>query len=113
LRAITSSKTAATKEARRSSTRCQDRFALAALHRAPPQQAITADQARAVTVPTLGVVGSLDPYLGDFRELKTLDPALTLVVIYKATHGSAMRQPEFIAAGRDFLGSHRSSSGTR
>jgi pimeloyl-ACP methyl ester carboxylesterase len=91
----------------------QDRFALAALHRALPAQAITPEQAKAVKVPTLGVVGSLDPYLAAFRELKTLRPAMTLVVIDGATHGTAMRQPEFIAAVRDFLAANQSEPSTR
>lgn len=91
----------------------QDRFALAALHRALPEQAITPEQAKAVNVPTLGVVGSLDPYLVSFRELKTLRPAMNLVVIEGATHGTAMRQPEFVAALRDFLAANRSAPSTR
>jgi pimeloyl-ACP methyl ester carboxylesterase len=91
----------------------QDRFALAALHRALPEQAITPEQAKAVKVPTLGVVGSLDPYLADFNELKTLRPAMQLVVIEGATHGTAMRQPAFVAAVREFIGANRPSPGTR
>jgi hypothetical protein len=39
--------------------------------------------------------------------LKTLRPAMTLVVIDGATHGTAMRQPEFTAAVRDFLATRR------
>jgi pimeloyl-ACP methyl ester carboxylesterase len=91
----------------------QDRFALAALHRALPEQTFTPDQARAVKVTTLGVVGSLDPYLADFRELQTLRPAMKLVVIDGATHGTAMRQPEFVAAVRNFIGANRSGVNTR
>ena len=54
-------------------------------------------------MPTLGVVGSLDPYLADFKELSTLRPAMKLVVIDGATHGNATQRPEFVAAVREFL----------
>jgi pimeloyl-ACP methyl ester carboxylesterase len=86
----------------------QDRFSLAALRRGYKDQAITSAAVVATTVPTLGVVGTLDDTLRHFRELKQLRPALTLVVIDGATHGGergAMRRPEFIAAIREFLSS--------
>jgi pimeloyl-ACP methyl ester carboxylesterase len=99
-------------EIRKASEACmanpnQDRYALAALHRALPQQAITPEQVKAVKVPTLGVVGSLDPYLEAFKDLATLRPGLKLVVIDGATHGTAMRRPEFVAAVREFLESNK------
>ena len=84
----------------------QDRFALAALHRALGDQAITPAQAASVKVPTLGIVGSLDPYLASFRELEKLRPDMKLVVVEGASHGGengAMRRPEFVAAVREFL----------
>ena len=81
----------------------QDRFALAAVHRGMKDQAVTPDQVRAIRVPTLGVVGSRDPYLPGFQELKKLRPAMKLVVIEGATHGTAMRAPEFLSAVREFL----------
>jgi pimeloyl-ACP methyl ester carboxylesterase len=87
----------------------QDRFALAALHRGMKDLAVTFDQVRAVSVPTLGIVGSLDGYLADFKELQTLRPAMRLVVIDGASHGGpkgAMARPEFVAAVREFLATH-------
>jgi pimeloyl-ACP methyl ester carboxylesterase len=84
----------------------QDRFALAALHRGFKDLAVTFDQAKAIAVPTLGVVGSLDGYLADFWELQTLRPGMKLVVIEGASHGGpkgAMARPEFVAAVREFL----------
>ena len=65
----------------------QDRFALAALARSRKDGVITPAQVSAVTVPTLGVVGSLDGYLADFQELNKLRPDVKLVVIDGATHG--------------------------
>jgi pimeloyl-ACP methyl ester carboxylesterase len=84
----------------------QDRVALAALHRALGEQAFTPAQAAAVKVPTLGIVGSLDPYLRSFRELQRLRPDMRLVVVDNASHGGeagAMRRPEFVAAVREFI----------
>ena len=90
----------------------QDRFAQAALTRGQRDQMITPAQVAAVRVPTLGVVGSLDDYLRDFDALKKLRPDVKVVVVEGATHGGdrgAGRRPEFIAAVRELLVSHRSS----
>ena len=91
----------------------QDRFALAARTRSQKDQAITPVQVANVKVPTLGIVGSLDGYLRDFQELKTLRPEVRLVVIDGATHGGARGarlRPEFIAAVREFIASNRTAS---
>jgi pimeloyl-ACP methyl ester carboxylesterase len=91
----------------------QDRFALAALARSRKESVITPAQVAAVTVPTLGIVGSLDGVLTSVQELKHLRPEVQLVVIEGATHGGergAMRRPEFLAAVRAFLASHRTAS---
>jgi pimeloyl-ACP methyl ester carboxylesterase len=88
----------------------QDRFAIAALTRSRHEQTITAVQVAAVKVPTLGLVGALDPALADFRDMQTLRPTLKLVVIDGATHGgdsAAFRRPEFVAAIREFIASNR------
>lgn len=62
--------------------------------------------AAAVSVPTLGLVGSADRNLEGLQELKKLRPALKLVVIEGATHSGprgAISRPEFVAAIRDFI----------
>jgi pimeloyl-ACP methyl ester carboxylesterase len=87
----------------------QDRFAIAALIRSRHDQVITPTQVAAVNVPTLGVVGGLDPALPMFRDLSKLRPALKLVVIDGATHSGdrgANARPEFVAAVRDFIASY-------
>ncbi len=66
----------------------QDRFAMAALTRARRDQVVAPTQVTAVRVPTLGLVGSLDPWADRMRELKTLRPDMTLIVVEGATHGS-------------------------
>ena len=65
----------------------QDRFALAALHRGFKDLAVTAEQVRAIRVPTVAIVGSLDGYLPDFKEMQALRPGMRLVVIDGASHG--------------------------
>jgi pimeloyl-ACP methyl ester carboxylesterase len=88
----------------------QDRFALAALHRGFKDLAVTTEQVKAITVPTVGIVGSLDGYLADFKEMQGLRPSMKLVVIDGATHGGpkgAMIRPEFIAAVRELIASHQ------
>jgi pimeloyl-ACP methyl ester carboxylesterase len=89
--------------------KASDRFALAAVGRGQVTQTITRAQAAAVKVPTLGVVGTLDGYLANFQDLKTLRPDLRLVVIEGASHGTAASRPEFLAATREFLLAHRVS----
>jgi pimeloyl-ACP methyl ester carboxylesterase len=87
----------------------QDRFALAALHRGFKDLAVTTDQVRAIQVPTVGIVGSLDGYLADFKEMQTVRPSMRLVVIEGASHGGAkgaMLRPEFLAAVRELLAAH-------
>jgi pimeloyl-ACP methyl ester carboxylesterase len=91
-----------------------DRHARAAVLRSFREQAVTPAQARAVTVPTLGIAGTADPRLADLRYLKALRPSLTLVEIAGATHAGqrgAMARPEFVAAIREFLRS--STAGPR
>jgi pimeloyl-ACP methyl ester carboxylesterase len=84
-----------------------DRFALAAVGRGQATQTITRDQAAAVKVPTLGVVGTLDGYLPKFQELKALRTDFQLVTIPGASHGTAAATPEFLDSTRAFLMAHR------
>ena len=88
----------------------QDVYALAAVRRSNPAQVITLTQMAAVTVPTLGVVGTADPYLGLFMELKARMPQLELVTIEDASHGSAPGRPEFAQAILVFLRAHPAAS---
>jgi pimeloyl-ACP methyl ester carboxylesterase len=84
----------------------RDRFAIAALTRARRLQAITPEQVKAMTVPTLGVAGSLDPNLASLRELQKLRPSMKLVVVDGAAHGGdkgVLLRPELVAALREFI----------
>jgi pimeloyl-ACP methyl ester carboxylesterase len=84
----------------------QDPRALAALRRSNPAQAVTLAQMAAVAVPTLGLVGTADPYLSQFQELRAAMPQLQLVNIEGASHGSAPGRPEFVQAVLAFLRAH-------
>lgn len=85
----------------------KDPRALAAVRRSNRDQVVSGAQMTAVKVPTLGVVGSADPYLKEFQDLKRLMPQMTLVVIEGASHGSAPGRPEFLRAIEEFLAADR------
>ena len=57
-------------------------------------------------VPTLGLVGTRDPYVDEFRELAQCMPKLRLVEIEGATHEDAPARREFRDALLAFLRSH-------
>ncbi len=90
--------------------RDHDRFAIAALTRARRDTIIAPERAAAVTVPTLGIVGTLDPLRTTLEELKSMRPSLRLVFVERAVHSAAaanglMRTPQFLATLRAFLAS--------
>jgi pimeloyl-ACP methyl ester carboxylesterase len=84
----------------------KDPLALAAVRRANRAQVVTDGQMARVRVPTLGIVGSRDPYVEHFRALETIMPTLRVSVIDGATHGDAAARPEFLAGVRGFLAAH-------
>ena len=84
----------------------QDPRALAAIRRSNRAQVVDDAGLARVSVPTLGIVGTLDPYLADFRTLAHLMPTLTVDTIDGATHGNAVARPEFLAILRAFLRTH-------
>ena len=84
----------------------KDRHALAAVRRSNPDQVVTEAEMRAVRVPTLGIVGTNDPYLRDFQHLKAAIPQLELVTVEGASHATAPERPEFVQALQAFLAAH-------
>jgi pimeloyl-ACP methyl ester carboxylesterase len=87
-----------------------DLKALAAFNRGRSKMVVTDTQLARVTVPTLGIIGSADPSVDSLRALKSLMPALTVVVVDGAEHGGergVMRRPEFMATLRPFLAGRR------
>jgi pimeloyl-ACP methyl ester carboxylesterase len=90
-----------------------DTAALAAFMRGRRAQLVTDAQMAAVQVPTLGIVGSADPNLTGMNSLKTIWPALKVIIIEGATHAGergAQRRPEFVNAIREFITAHTQSS---
>ena len=84
----------------------QDPLALAALEQSRGSFVVDTRQLAATKVPVLGIVGSLDPSLSSFQELKTAMPQLELVVIDGAPHSGATgapRRPEFVRSLSGFL----------
>jgi pimeloyl-ACP methyl ester carboxylesterase len=84
----------------------KDNRALAAVRRSNPDQVVTEEQMRAIDVPSLGIVGTADPYLREFQQLKAVMPQLELVTIEGASHVAAPGRPEFIQALSRFLNAH-------
>jgi pimeloyl-ACP methyl ester carboxylesterase len=84
----------------------KDPRALAAVRRSNGDQVVSAEAIAAAGVPTLGIVGSLDPYLAQFEALKRVMPDLEIVVIDGATHAAASGYPEFAAGLLKFLRAH-------
>ena len=88
----------------------QDPRAVAAVTRSRRETVVSPDRAATVTVPTLGIVGTLDPAAAALDRLKKMRPSLQLVRVEGAVHSSAapaglMRQPQFIATLRAFIAS--------
>jgi len=67
---------------------------------------------RAVKVPTLGIVGTLDHTLQEMQELKRLRPDMKFVLLRGVSHTGPtgiQGQPELPAAIREFIASQRSN----
>jgi pimeloyl-ACP methyl ester carboxylesterase len=87
-----------------------DPKALAAYHRGLHTLAVSDAELAAVRVPALAIIGSKDPAHAGVRDLTTIMPSLSLVVVEGAEHGGergVLRRPEFIAALRDRLSARR------
>jgi len=89
----------------------QDALALAAMRRANRDQVVSEAALAAVDVPTLGIVGSRDPYLTQFQSLVGCMRTLQLVIIDGAAHADAAAHPQFAAALRAFLAAHAGEGG--
>ena len=83
-----------------------DPLALAAIRRSNRDQRVEDAALAAVSVPLLGIVGTLDPYAASFRALAASVPRLRLVTIEGATHNGAPARREFREAVLAFLAEH-------
>ena len=87
-----------------------DQYATAASIRGYRDQVITPEQVKAVKVPTLGVVGSVDSALQSMQDLAKLRPDMKFVIVEGASHtgpDGIQGRPELISAIRDFIASER------
>jgi len=86
-----------------------DPKALAACIRGMGGLAVTEDRLRANKVPTLALIGDLDPLKAGVDELVGVMSELKVEVIEGADHMTAFSRPEFIAGLKSFLASHASA----
>jgi|GEM_PF-133683 Transcriptional regulators len=81
----------------------KDLAALAAARRSYAAQVVTAEQVAAIEVPVLGIVGGLDPYVAEFRNLSRIMPSLEVVELDGVNHGTARTDRRFVSAIRQHL----------
>ena len=85
-----------------------DGKALAASSRAVVGASISRDRIAAIRVPMLGIVGSLDPYVADFRKFTEWNPTLAWITIDGGTHYTTMYDGKpMLAAISTWLAIHR------
>lgn len=89
-----------------------DPLALAAYNRSRHALVESGAEMAAVRVPMLGIIGSADAFIEGMKELKTIQPALQLVVLDGAVHAAGSmrgtpRRPEFASAIRSFVAANR------
>lgn len=91
-----------------------DQLATAASLRGYRDQAVTAEQMAAVKVPTLGIVGTLDHTLKAMQQLKTLRPAMKLVLLEGISHTGKtgiQSSPALVSEIRTFIAEQRKAGG--
>lgn len=88
-----------------------DQKALAAVIRGMKDLTVSEQQLRANRVPTLAIVGEIDPIKVTVDELSQVMPNLQVYVIKDADHIGAFLRPEFSQALRTFLAEHSSQAG--
>lgn len=80
-----------------------DKIALAKLMRSFPAFEVSEEALKSSTVPTLTVVGSVDPLAEGVEEMHAMMPHHELVLLEGEDHISAVRSPGFLEAVRAFL----------
>ncbi len=86
-----------------------DMKALAASFRALRDLAFPEDILRKNQVPTLALVGALDPLKDDVDAMKSKTQNFTEIVINDSDHLDAFAKPEFVKSLKEFLARHPSS----
>jgi pimeloyl-ACP methyl ester carboxylesterase len=80
-----------------------DEKALAAVARAFAELAVATDKLQSNQVPTLAVIGELDPLKTGVDQLRGHMSNLKIVVIKGSDHMTTMARPEFVKSLKDFL----------
>jgi pimeloyl-ACP methyl ester carboxylesterase len=83
-----------------------DQKALAAVIRGMKKLSVTETALKKNRVPTLALIGELDPLKAGVDDLSKVMPDLKVVVIEGADHMSAFNKPQFVEALEDFLAEH-------
>ncbi len=83
-----------------------DPLALAAVIRGMKGLTVTEQELRANKVPTLALIGALDPLKAGVDEMQKVMGKLDVVVIDDADHMSAFRSPVFVESLKAFLAEH-------
>lgn len=83
-----------------------DKLALAKLMRSFPAFEVSEEALRSNTVPTLSIVGSIDPLAESIEEMHAMMSHHELVLLEGEDHISAVRAPGFLKALRAFLKEH-------
>jgi pimeloyl-ACP methyl ester carboxylesterase len=92
-----------------------DQLAVAASLRGYKDQAVTNAQMAAVKVPTMGIVGTLDHTLKAMQELKTIRPAMKLVLLDGVSHTGKtgiQGDPRLVTEIRSFIAEQRKPAPT-
>ena len=88
-----------------------DQKALAAVARTMIRLSVTEEQLKHNRVPTLAIIGEIDPLKVGVVELEDVMPNLDVVVIEKADHMTTFWSPKFVESLRTFLAAHPAKSG--
>jgi pimeloyl-ACP methyl ester carboxylesterase len=70
---------------------------------------LSEEQVKGIRVPMLALIGEIDPLRAGVDALKKQLPTVQVVVIAKADHITAFRQPEFSAQLKEFLEAHKTA----
>ena len=87
-----------------------NQYSVAASLRGYKDQAVTPEQMKAIKVPTLGIVGTLDHTLKEMQELKKLRPDMRFVLLEGVSHTGPtgiQGQPQLVAEIRAFISEQR------
>jgi pimeloyl-ACP methyl ester carboxylesterase len=88
-----------------------DPKALAAVARSFPAFAVPEEKLRANKVPTLALIGEIDPLKAGVDRLDGVMANLKIVVIPGANHMTAFTHPDFVSNLKTFLAEHPAEVG--